>query len=248
MTNDGAAGKTADRGHYCATTGWPAIAAVAAAFALFLAANIAGIAAQWGYSHLADDNSLPGPLLSFLAAMQLALVALVLLAARGFGSRPRDVLALGPAVRGWRSYVYGFLGLVAIVGAMDIVMLLLKPEPLMGDMRPYVGMIRSDLWWLTLLVVGLGAPLSEELLFRGFLQSALAQTRLGFLGATLVTTSTWTALHASYSVLGITQVAVIGLYLSWLLWRTGSLRVTMFCHGAYNVLMTLLIGLLPLPS
>ena len=215
MTSDGAAGKTADRGHYRATTG------------------------------VSDP---PGPLLSFLAAMQLALVALVLLAARGFGSRPRDVLALVPAVRGWRSYVFGFLGLAAIVGVMDVLMLLLKPEPLMGDMRPYVAMIRSDMWWLTLLVVGLGAPLSEELLFRGFLQSALAQTRLGFLGATLVTTSTWTALHANYSVLGITQVAVIGLYLSWLLWRTGSLRVTMFCHGAYNLLMTLLIGLLPLPN
>lgn len=250
MTIEDVAGEAARRGHYQARTGWPAVAAVAAAIVLFLTSTMAGAVGQLVYMRLAGATAgeAPGATLTFLGTMQLVLVLLVLLASRAFRSRARDVLALVPSATGWRGYVYGLLGLLGLVGAMDVVMLLLKPEPIMGDMKPFVGMIRSDLWWLTLLVVGIGAPLSEELLFRGFLQSALAQTRLGFLGATLVTTSTWTALHANYSILGIIQVGVIGIYLSWLLWRTGSLKVTMFCHGAYNAVMTLLIGLGPMPG
>ena len=36
---------------------------------------------------------------------------------------------------------------------------------------------------LALLVIGIGAPLSEELLFRGFLFSGLAKSRLGLVGS-----------------------------------------------------------------
>ena len=45
---------------------------------------------------------------------------------------------------------------------------------------PSCGFMTGPDWLLALLVIGVGAPLSEELLFRGFLQSALAQSRLGF--------------------------------------------------------------------
>jgi hypothetical protein len=47
------------------------------------------------------------------------------------------------------------------------------------DLRPFVGFMTGPDWLLALLVVGIGAPLSEELLFRGFLLSALAGTRFG---------------------------------------------------------------------
>ena len=52
-----------------------------------------------------------------------------------------------------------------------------------ADLRPFVQLVRRAGLALALLVVGIGAPLSEELLFRGFLLSALARTRLGFWGA-----------------------------------------------------------------
>ena len=50
-----------------------------------------------------------------------------------------------------------------------------------ADLRPFVRLF-GEQWVLALLVVGIGAPLSEELLFRGFLLSALARSRLGFAG------------------------------------------------------------------
>jgi hypothetical protein len=242
---------------YRPVTSWPASLAVAAGLIMFVVASLAGVAGQAAYIALTgggiqatspNQAADPGAMLSFLVVMQATLVLLVVVASRLFGDRPRDVLALGAPAQGRRAYALGLAGLLAIVGVLDIGAIALGPEPLLRDIKPFVGLINSRLWWLTLMIVGIGAPLSEELLFRGFLMSALARTRIGFVGAGLLTTASWTALHAGYSAFGMFEVGVIGLYLSWLLWRTGSLRVTMFCHGVYNALMTLLIGVLPLPA
>lgn len=242
---------------YRPVTSWPASLAVAAGLIMFVVASLAGVAGQTGYIALAggglqaaspNQAADPGAMLSFLVVMQATLVLLVVVASRLFGDRPGDVLALEAPAQGRRAYALGLAGLLAIVGVLDIGAIALSPEPLLRDLKPFVGLINSRLWWLTLIIVGIGAPLSEELLFRGFLMSALARTRIGFVGASLLTTASWTALHAGYSAFGMFEVGVIGLYLSWLLWRTGSLRVTMFCHGVYNALMTLLIGVLPLPG
>jgi membrane protease YdiL (CAAX protease family) len=116
------------------------------------------------------------------------------------------------------------------------------------DLRPFVNLIRGPDGVLAAAVVGIGAPLSEELLFRGFLLSALARTSLGFWGAALIVTALWTALHIGYSIVGIVEVFMIGLFFSWLLWRTGSLRVAIFCHALYNSLIVLALRFVELPG
>ena len=84
--------------------------------------------------------------------------------------------------------------------------------------------------------------------FRGFLQSALAQTRLGFWGAALITNTAWTALHAGYTLTGLVDVFVAGLLFSWVLWRSGSLWVPIVCHAFYNGLIFAVLWVLPLPD
>jgi membrane protease YdiL (CAAX protease family) len=116
------------------------------------------------------------------------------------------------------------------------------------DLRPFVDLIRGPDWALAAAVVAFGAPLSEEMLFRGFLLSALARTRLGFWGAALVSNLPWAALHAGYSAVGLAEVFAIGLLFSWLLWRTGSLRVLIFCHALYNALVLMVVRFVDLPS
>ena len=44
-------------------------------------------------------------------------------------------------------------------------------------------------------------------------------------------------MHAGYSLVGILEVFLIGMFFSWLLWRTGSLRVAIVCHAVYNSLV-----------
>ncbi len=82
------------------------------------------------------------------------------------------------------------------------------------DLRPFQELLHGDAVWVILTVICLGAPLSEELLFRGFLFSGLAKSRLGLVGTAILTTLLWTALHAGYSLFGLIEVLGIGFYFS----------------------------------
>jgi membrane protease YdiL (CAAX protease family) len=157
------------------------------------------------------------------------------------------VLALRPPAGTRGVYLKAVLLMALLQIAVSAVQYFFLPQDMYADLRPFVQLF-GEQWVLALLVVGIGAPLSEELLFRGFLLSALARSRLGFAGGTLVTTGLWTALHAGYSLAGIVEVFLIGLFFSWLLWRTGSLRVPIFCHALYNSLIVLVLRHVPLPT
>jgi membrane protease YdiL (CAAX protease family) len=173
--------------------------------------------------------------------------ALTLLASTLFGGRVRDVLALHKAPTGWRSYAGALLALAGLQVVLAAVLHGISHD--MGtDLRPFVGLVRGPQWPLAAAVVGIGAPLAEELLFRGFLLSALARTRLRFWGAAVVATLAWASLHASYSAVGLAEVFVLGLFFSWLLWRTGSLWVPIFCHALYNSLILLALRFVDLPA
>jgi CAAX protease family protein len=185
--------------------------------------------------------------LKVFAVWQVLVVALTLVASGLFGGRARDVLALRAAAGGWRAYAGAILALAGLQVVLAIVQHNFMGHDLMTDLRPFVNLVRGPDWALTAAVVGIGAPLSEELLFRGFLLSALARTSLGFWGAALIATGLWTALHG-YSIIGILEVFIIGLFFSWLLWRTGSLRVAIFCHALYNSLIVLALRFVDLPA
>lgn len=79
-----------------------------------------------------------------------------------------------------------------------------------------------------------GAPFSEEILFRGFLLPPLAKTRFGFLGASLFTSLVWAAIHG-YSWQGAAEIFMVGLAFSYLLWRTGSIIPSIILHALFNL-------------
>ena len=111
---------------------------------------------------------------------------------------------------------------------------LVAPTEMFSDFKFFFDIARSKDITTTALAIGAGAPLSEELLFRGFLLSALSATALGYWQSAVIATLAWTSLHFTYSWVGLTEVFVIGMYLSWLLWRTGSLLPPLVCHALYN--------------
>jgi hypothetical protein len=184
--------------------------------------------------------------LATLGIWQATTVVLTLAASALFGGKIRDVLALRVPV-GAAVYLKGMLLMAALQVVVSLVQYGLFPQDMYADLRPFVRLF-GEQWVLALLVVGVGAPLSEELLFRGFLLSALAASGVGFWGGALITTGLWTALHVGYSTAGIVEVFLIGLFFSWLLWRTGSLRVAIFCHALYNSLIVLVLRYVPLPG
>jgi hypothetical protein len=91
-----------------------------------------------------------------------------------------------------------------------------------------------DLDGLELLVAALIAvlvgPLLEELLFRGFLQSALAQ-RLGERGALVGSSVLFAALHG---VPGLPGLFALSLFLGWLQQRTRCILVPWSAHVLNN--------------
>lgn len=111
------------------------------------------------------------------------------------------------------------------------------------DLEPIRRMIDRAPLWLAFVALAIGAPLSEELLFRGYLLHRLKQTRLGFWGAAVVANTGWALLHFNYSWLGLADVFLAGLLFSWALLRTGSIWVPISFHALYNatVFIVLLI-------
>jgi hypothetical protein len=89
--------------------------------------------------------------------------------------------------------------------------------------------------------IAIGAPLVEELIFRGQLFAALSQTRLGVSGTSVVTSAGWALLHASEPWLSIGLIFIMGLAFGWMMYRFGSLWVPVICHGAWNGIYALIV-------
>lgn len=229
---------------------WHPAAALLATLGITIVAMVAGVvgAVLVKPSGGTGGEAAGWPFVAALAASQVSAILLTLYCARAYSGRVADVLALRPPAQGIAAYPLAFGLMLAMVGAYTAVVWFIDPSLLTHDLAAFAGLMQSEAWWLALAAIALGAPLMEELLFRGFLLSALARSRIGFAGGAVVTSAAWTMLHPSYSVAGLLEVFMVGIYFSWLLWRTGSLRVPMFCHALYNGSIAIFLLVHGLPS
>jgi len=179
-----------------------------------------------------------------IGVWQLVTIALTFAAAGLFGGKVCEVLSLQAPTDGTRTYVIAAALTVFLQTAVWLLALWLAREG--PSNQPPSTRLFGEQWWLALLVIGIGAPFAEELLFRGFLQSALSATRLGFWGAAIITGTWWTVLHAGPSLAAFLSVFVMGLLYAWQLRWSGSLRVPIFCHALYNIVIILVFGQLKL--
>ena len=242
MIGDGQGG-----GRYRPVTGWPPVQAVlCSVFILGAAIVVAGIALDM--AQMLIPGEIPPVLqqIGSLGILQLCALVLVVVAARRGGERAQEVLGLSARLPGFWEVVRALGGLLAVVVPYTLGVMLLAPESLLADLKPFIVGLATPWWWVVLVVVGIGAPVMEELLFRGFLQGALAKSRLGFLGASVLSTAGWSALHFNYSVAGLIEVFLVGLYFCWLLWRSGSLWLALICHGIYNTVLVLILLTVPI--
>jgi uncharacterized protein len=100
----------------------------------------------------------------------------------------------------------------------------------------YRSVIFEPLLWFAVIV---GAALFEEFFFRGFALAGLRYSRLRSIGAVVLTSLGWTALHTQYDLIDLADLFLMGLLLGYARIRTGSLYIPIGMHALNNLWATL---------
>ncbi|MCC6682402.1 MAG: CPBP family intramembrane metalloprotease [Phycisphaeraceae bacterium] len=175
-------------------------------------------------------------LLAYLPMMGVTLAFLVIpVRMRKFGYG--CYMGLTRTRAGW--YV---LGLAAIVGFLSLE----EGAMVLADRSAPQWM--SQVWatcdsvLLLWAVVVIAAPLSEEMLFRGFLFRGLAQSRLGIWPAIVISSLLWTGVHVQYGLPELTSIFLSGLMLGWIRHVSGSIGPAIVMHVAMNLFAMVLFA------
>jgi membrane protease YdiL (CAAX protease family) len=119
---------------------------------------------------------------------------------------------------------------------LDAIFLLLR-QPIVPEFMLKAYSSASPRWVLWL-AVNIGAPIYEEICFRGFLFKGLAASRLRWQGATVISAVLWAIIHQQYDWYGIAAVFALGLLLGTARGITNSTLLTMWLHCLINLVAT----------
>ncbi|MFO0551819.1 MAG: CPBP family intramembrane glutamic endopeptidase [Polyangiaceae bacterium] len=175
-----------------------------------------------------------GVVLSVLASAT-ALSALALL----LGAKPTRLerLRLGPGRRPAWHVAVGALGALALSGLCGAAASHVPQKSFALDLfDSTLSKLGTPGLVLATAAIGLAAPVAEELFFRGFVQTRLAARWPRGLGV-LISAVAFGVFHLDL-VQG-TVAAVLGIYLGWIVERTGSIRTSIAAHAVNNLFAVL---------
>lgn len=163
---------------------------------------------------------------------------------RGNGPRIDLGLRLTWSDTGW-GVAAGLVGLLA-AGAAALLTRLVVPD-VTSSASEAAQQLEAGAGRPALMVFGLmilvGAPLVEELFFRGLFFAALRKRGVGALVSILITAVAFAAFH--FEPTRFLVLLPTGLVLGWVRWRTGTTGASMIGHGVVNApgAVVLLVGL-----
>jgi hypothetical protein len=152
------------------------------------------------------------------------------------------------ALRGttWTNLLIGIVALVVLVLGWDLLSRATGRDATPGFMMDVLKSARADgALWLLVIAFCVAAPVTEELFARGFLFRGWSESFLGPIGAILLSSMVWTALHLQYDWYFFGEVFSIGLLLGYLRYRFHSTWLTIILHGLNNlaaVVQTILLA------
>jgi membrane protease YdiL (CAAX protease family) len=200
-----------------------------------------GIHALSGQEFSDQTSLLRSAMLGVLPAAVLTIGLAWMFASRR-GSDPKEMLRFRmPAFGslGWATAIVSFLVVMHFAAALLITLFSIAPDNV-GDVENAMkGLVNDPVYPLVAVGIVLAAPLAEELTFRGQIFAALARTRLGFSGTTVLTSAAWAGLHIGEPIHAVALLFVMGLVLGFLLVRFGSLWVCFVCHAVWNGIFAL---------
>jgi len=226
-----------------ATTGWGFIALLAwlvAEMAVLLAYLVRFIVHNPGTAPNVDQIGRNGLLLSIATILAMAAQT----ATVAFALRRRHKPAacyLGLARRpNVREVLFWLLSLAVILAASDLLSRALGQSLIPPFMAKIYQDARDPVTIALLLIAALlTAPIGEEILFRRFLFSGWAASKLGVVGTIVLTSALWASIHLQYDWFGIAQVFCLGLLFGIARWRSGSTVLTILMHSSCNLVATI---------
>lgn len=112
------------------------------------------------------------------------------------------------------------------------------PTATLEAVQPFAEVMKSSVW-LLLLLTGIVAAVTEEFIFRGYLSRVLEATGLGLWGGALVSALVWGCMHFYYPLSAQLSLVAVGVALSIVRARTGSLYPGMAWHILNNTVALL---------
>jgi membrane protease YdiL (CAAX protease family) len=190
---------------------------------------------------LVDFAVSPTAVISAAAVSSLTLLGTALVGAR-LAKTPAAVrLRLGPGRLGWGRIAVAVAGAVALSWCFSLLISLtgLDDIGLLHLFDKVFAHPTPAVLALAVLFLGLGAPASEELFFRGFMQTRLAQ-RWSRAAAIGMTAALFGFMHMDPIQGPFALLA--GLYLGWLTEVAGSVRPAIAAHAVNNCLSVFMAG------
>ncbi len=174
-------------------------------------------------------------MLAIQSAIPIAAIYLVIIRWRGLSW---SALGFRPAPRHW----YGYAVLIALLTLPAVALVNLLTQGLVGVpfRNPQLDLLAPDgFTWRGLIgmivMVGIVAPIVEEVVFRGLLYGWLRR-HIGVAAGAVVSAVVFAAVHGIPVLLP--ALAVTGLVLAIVYERSGSLWPPIIVHGIFNTMMT----------
>ena len=104
--------------------------------------------------------------------------------------------------------------------------------------KVYSSTNNKVLLWIAVVIA---APFFEEFLFRGFLLEGLRYSRIGVVGAILLTSASWAIIHMQYGWFEIVTIFFIGIILAIAQLKTKSLYVPIAMHMFMNLIASIMM-------
>jgi CAAX protease family protein len=216
---------------YWATLGWAILAFLAGQFAAFL------LLLWWRRDDLNTLLATPfdGVVVTlFILISNPLTIAMLALAVRLRRAGQADYLALA-----WprtRDVTVGLGWLVGLIALTDV-LLYLSGHALVTQFQLQSYKTAAAEGWLAPMFAAaiIVAPAGEEIMFRGFLFRGWARSERSTWPAIIAISLLWSTLHVQYDWTGILQIFVVGLFLGWMRWRSGSTLLTFLLHALFNL-------------
>jgi CAAX protease family protein len=220
---------------YWATLGWAVLAfffgqvVALAATVLLLDMDVSTIGA------MAFDGTVVTLLVVIANPLTIAVLWVAIWIVR---APPVDYLALA-----WptpRNLGIGLIGLAVLIIASDALLYfsgypVVTPFQVQSYTTATAEGALIGLWIGTVIL----APAGEEAVYRGFLFRGWARSDRMAWPAIILISLLWAVPHLQYDWTGILLIFVVGLFLGWMRWRSGSTLLTFLLHALFNVESTL---------